>query len=126
MEEKILLVDHRLSMRAALRLYLARFPDEWIIVGEADTLDIATIMRQIDEREPEIMILCRQTAGDLLQSPMHELRTRYPRLALLVTGVQPEAVATITAWGANGVLLTTDTPPTLLTRLRVLRYDRDV
>ena len=125
MKEKILLVDHRETMRDALRLYLGRHPNEWRLVGEADSADIASLGQRIDECEPDILILFSQTAGDLLQMILSEVSARYPRVRILVSGVLPESSALVQGWGADAVLLTTETPPTLLTRLRVLRFDRE-
>jgi hypothetical protein len=108
-----------------LRLYLGRYPDEWCPVGEVDSADLAPLGQRIDECGPDILILFCQTAGDLLQMILSDVSARYPRVRILVSGVQPESSPLVQGWGADAVLLTTETPPTLLTRLRVLRFDRE-
>ena len=124
MVEKILLVDHRPSMRKALRLYLGRFPQEWQVVDEAESADLATLQTRIDQFRPQIIILFCHTAGNRLRAILATLHSDHAELAVLVTGINPQAAAEIIGWGADGLLLTTDSPSTLLTRLRVLRFDR--
>jgi DNA-binding NarL/FixJ family response regulator len=125
MEERILLVDHRKTMRDALGLYLGRFADEWRVVSKLESAEIEELVQHIDEFRPDITILFAQTAGESLQTILHDLAMRYPETTVLVSGVHPDEVADVTAWGAGALHLTTETPQTLLTRLRVLRFDRD-
>ena len=123
MQEKILLVDHRQPNREVLRLYLNRYPREWTIVSEVDRADLESVMAQIEANEPKILILHRQTAGASLQALLEGVCARHPALRVLVTGAAQDEANLLMQWGADAFVFSADPPSTLLTRLRVLRFD---
>lgn len=108
---RILLADHRLKIRFALRALLEQRPGVEV-VGEA--VDAEDLLTQIEATCPDLVLLDWKLQGPPAMDLLFSLRRFCPNIRVIVLSGRPEARRAALDAGADAFVSKTDSPGRLL------------
>ena len=114
---RILLADHRLKVRFALRALLEQRP-EVEIVGEA--VDAEDLLAQVETVCPDLVLLDWKLQGLSAVDLLPSLRRVCPKTCVIVLSGRPEARRAALDAGADAFVSKTDPPGRLLAAIAEL------
>ena len=118
---KILLADRLETARNAAKLHLSRYADEWQVV--ADAADEASLLAQLEESCPDVVILHVGVMKRPLSELVIQLRAICPEISVLVTSGDPDMESTVLTTGADAFMYLGNSPARLVTKLRIIQSE---
>lgn len=105
---RILLADNEPKVRFALRVLLERQPDISVV---GDVINEADLLSQIDETQPDIVLLDWGLPG---LATLSQIRARFPSLSVIVLSGRPETRQKALSAGADAFVSKINPPEELL------------
>lgn len=120
---RVLLADDHAVLRAGLKMLINAEPD-MVVVGEAGTG--VESLRAARALEPDVVTLDLTMPGGGGLELLGQLRSAFPRVAVLILTMHDDAayLRTALAQGAMGYLIKTSADDDLLTAIRAVRQGR--
>lgn len=119
---RVILADRSEIARGATRLHLSRFEGEWRVVAEAN--DEPSLLIQLEETCPDVVILHIGIAIQSLTTLIAQLHEVCPQVNVIVTSGDPDIETIALKAGADDFSYLGNSPTTLVTKLRIVQSER--